>query len=101
MNVLPFAGLARQPDLAAEQPRDLAADRQARGRCRRTCGSSSRPACWNASKMIRCLSAGMPMPVSVTRNATTLPRAVERSVVGSSSPSVAMSTVEVDRGPAR
>jgi hypothetical protein len=29
-------------------------------------------ACWNASKMIRCFSSGMPMPVSETSNATTL-----------------------------
>ena len=28
-------------------------------------------ACWNASKITRCLSSGMPMPVSLTRNATT------------------------------
>ena len=28
-------------------------------------------ACWNGSKMTRSLSAGMPMPVSVTENATT------------------------------
>ena len=28
-------------------------------------------ACWNASKISMCLSAGMPMPVSVTRKATT------------------------------
>ena len=28
-------------------------------------------ACWNASKMMRCLSAGMPIPVSDTSNATT------------------------------
>ena len=28
-------------------------------------------ACWNASKMMRCFSAGMPMPVSVTRKAIT------------------------------
>ena len=28
-------------------------------------------ACWNASKMIFCFSSGMPMPVSVTSNATT------------------------------
>ena len=26
-------------------------------------------ACWNASKMMRCLSCAMPMPVSVTENA--------------------------------
>ena len=33
-------------------------------------------ACWNASKISRCLSCGMPMPVSVTANAmTSLPRA--------------------------
>ena len=29
-------------------------------------------ACWNASKMIRCFSGGMPMPVSATSNATTV-----------------------------
>ena len=29
-------------------------------------------ACWNASKMIFCFSAGMPMPVSATSKATTL-----------------------------
>jgi hypothetical protein len=28
-------------------------------------------ACWNASKMICCLSAAIPMPVSVTENART------------------------------
>jgi hypothetical protein len=28
-------------------------------------------ACWNASKMIRCFSGGMPMPVSETSKATT------------------------------
>ena len=28
-------------------------------------------ACWNASKMMRCLSFGMPMPVSVTEKAST------------------------------
>ena len=28
-------------------------------------------ACWNASKIMRCLSAGMPMPVSVTEKAIT------------------------------
>ena len=28
-------------------------------------------ACWKASKMMRCLSSGMPMPLSVTENATT------------------------------
>ena len=30
-------------------------------------------ACWNASKMIFCFSGGMPMPVSATSNATTVP----------------------------
>ena len=29
-------------------------------------------ACWNASKMMRCFSGGMPMPVSVTSNAMTV-----------------------------
>ena len=28
-------------------------------------------ACWNASKMIRCFSSGMPMPVSSTVKAST------------------------------
>src|SRR5207245_10550094 len=28
-------------------------------------------ACWKASKMIRCLSCGIPIPVSATTNATT------------------------------
>ena len=28
-------------------------------------------ACWKASKMMRCLSAGIPTPVSATRNAIT------------------------------
>ena len=32
MNVLPTSGLADQPDLAAEQPGDFAADRQAQAR---------------------------------------------------------------------
>ena len=30
-------------------------------------------ACWNASKMMRCFSGEMPMPVSETSNATTVP----------------------------
>ena len=38
-------------------------------------------ACWNASKMICCLSAGMPMPVSVTANASTSGGAVQLLVV--------------------
>ena len=29
-------------------------------------------ACWNASKMMRCFSSGMPMPVSMTLKAMTL-----------------------------
>ena len=37
-------------------------------------------ACWNASKMIRCFSSGMPMPVSVTLKAMTDRRAIERLV---------------------
>ena len=32
-------------------------------------------ACWNASKMIASFSSEMPMPVSVTANATTCPAA--------------------------
>ena len=30
-------------------------------------------ACWKASKMMRCLSSGMPMPVSMTEKAITAP----------------------------
>jgi hypothetical protein len=30
-------------------------------------------ACWNASKMSFCFSSAMPIPVSMTRNAITLP----------------------------
>ena len=37
-------------------------------------------ACWNASKMICCLSGGMPMPVSVTENATTASAAFSDSL---------------------
>ena len=35
-------------------------------------------ACWKASKMIRCFSGGIPMPVSETSNDTT--RAASRSI---------------------
>ena len=38
-----LAGLGSDADLAAEQAGDLAADREARGRCRRSGGWSSRP----------------------------------------------------------
>jgi hypothetical protein len=38
-------------------------------------------ACWNASKMRRTLSGGMPIPVSITANATTLSERVSESVV--------------------
>ena len=64
VNVLPSPGVLRQPDLAAEQPRDLAADRQAQAvpPYLRLVEPS---ACWNASKMICCFSGGMPMPVSL------------------------------------
>ncbi len=30
-------------------------------------------ACWNASKMMRCFSRGMPMPVSLTENSMIVP----------------------------
>ena len=63
---------AAQLDLAAEQARQLAADRRPRPvppYLRLVLAS----ACWKASKMIRCFSGGMPMPVSVTSNATTAP----------------------------
>ena len=66
MKVLPSPGRALEPDLAAEQAGDLAADRQAEAvppYLRLVLPS----ACWNASKMIRCLSGGMPMPVSLHR----------------------------------
>ena len=38
-------------------------------------------ACWNASKMICCLSGGMPMPVSATENASTARRELRLFVV--------------------
>ena len=40
-------------------------------------------ACWNASKMIRCFSGGMPMPVSLTENSTTDGRLAQSRVVRS------------------
>ena len=67
----PLAGRADQADLAAQQPGDLAADRQAQAGppyLRLVLPS----ACWNASKMICCLSGGMPMPVSETEMASTV-----------------------------
>ena len=39
-------------------------------------------ACWNASKMICCLSGGMPMPVSVTENCQHRAGPVELFVLG-------------------
>ena len=68
--MLPLPGLALDPDLAAEQPRDLAADREPEpgAAVRRLVVPS---ACWNASKISRSLSCGMPIPVSVTANAMT------------------------------
>ena len=45
-------------------------------------------ACWNASKMIRCLAGGIPIPVSLTENTTTLGARLSTSLVGSQ-PSVA------------
>ena len=50
-------------------------------------------ACWNASKMICCLSGGMPMPVSVTEKASTGRGPVEVLVLRRSSRSQAGSTV--------
>ena len=38
-------------------------------------------ACWNASKMMRCLSSGMPMPVSSTEKAITDSALLEDRVV--------------------
>jgi hypothetical protein len=39
-------------------------------------------ACWNASKMICCLSVGMPMPVSVTENSITSVARLRSSLSG-------------------
>ena len=39
-------------------------------------------ACWNASKMICCLSDGMPMPVSLTENTTTSGQRFNSSLSG-------------------
>ena len=43
-------------------------------------------ACWNASKMICCLSGAMPMPVSVTENAMTWSAAARSSLSGDQPP---------------
>src|SRR5262245_21407004 len=37
-------------------------------------------ACWNDSKITRCLSFGMPIPESVTEKASTLPAVLKRSL---------------------
>ena len=71
MNVLPTPGALLQTDFAAQQAREFAADRKAQPvppYLRLVVPS----ACWNASKMMRCLSCAMPMPVSVTEKATTI-----------------------------
>ena len=64
MNVLPLPGVLDQADLAAQQARQIsrliARPRPVPPYLRLVLPS----ACWNASKMICCLSGGMPMPVS-------------------------------------
>src|SRR3954453_23267111 len=74
-----LAGIAAQLNLAAEQVRKVAADRHAAGARLHASPAPLPPylrlvpasACWKASKIIFCFSAGMPMPVSETSNATT------------------------------
>ena len=70
MNVLPRPGVDVEPDLAAEQPRQLAADRQAEA------GAAVLAAGRAVGLLERLeddllLVGGMPMPVSVTANAST------------------------------
>ena len=43
-------------------------------------------ACWNGSKMIWCLSGGMPMPVSRTEKKSTMSRLVQDLVVAAPAP---------------
>ena len=50
-------------------------------------------ACWNASKIVRSCSGAMPMPVSVTWNATTCSAAVSGGFVNRSSPACRMVSV--------
>ena len=78
MKVVPRPGWLDDHDLAAEQPRDLAADREAEAGAA-VLAAVVPSACWNASKMMRCLSSGMPMPVSVTEKAMHRVGRVERS----------------------
>ena len=66
VNVAALARRRCDADLAAEQARDLAADRQPEARCRRSARLVVPSACWKASKMSRSLSSAMPMPVSTT-----------------------------------
>ena len=75
--MLPSPDVLSTLDLAAEQARDLAADRQAEPvppYLRLVVPS----ACWNASKISLSLSGGIPIPVSVTANAITV-RALART----------------------
>ena len=61
------ADLALEPDRAAHQRHELGGDREARGRCRRTSRVvECRPA-RTPRRSRRCLSAGIPMPVSDDR----------------------------------
>ena len=72
MNVLPTPGVLRSwisPPSSEASSRLIARPRPVPPYLRLVLAS----ACWNASKMIRCFSAGMPMPVSDTSNETTPP----------------------------
>ena len=79
--MLPVAGNALQPDLAAEQVRELAADGEPEAGAAVLAATVPASACWNASKMIFCFSGGMPMPVSLTVKRTTVGRLAERRMV--------------------
>ena len=72
MNVLPTPGVLRSwisPPSRFDSSRLIARPRPVPPNFRLVLAS----ACWNASKMIRCFSGGMPMPVSDTSNETTRP----------------------------
>ncbi len=62
---------ALEAQLAAEEAGDLATDREAKAGAA-VLARRAASACWNASNTMRCLSDEMPMPVSMTSNATTV-----------------------------
>ncbi len=57
---------AVQPEASAHHRRRAASRSRGRGPCRRSCLVVDPSACLNGSKITRCLSFGMPMPLSAT-----------------------------------